>query len=124
MSSTDARPPAKATSLALPSAVIAMLFRSLGVLAVLAIPVVSGLGSVDSGAPGADVAQQESSGWKDTYSQRYPGCVPSVLWPAEEKPVALLTRDPDGRVHKITIDVTASPVDALPAGAHTIGVCR
>ena len=46
MTSTEARTEARSASRALPGAVLAMAFRSFGVLAVLAVPVVSGLGSV------------------------------------------------------------------------------
>lgn len=120
---TKASTEASTASRALPGAVLAMAFRSLGVLAVLAVPVVSGLGSVDGGTPGERRDGQQPSTWKAAWSERYPGCVPSVLWPADEHPKALLTRGPDGRIYKFALAPDDS-VSSVPAGARTIGACR
>ncbi len=124
MSSTEVRSPATPRVRALPGTVLAMLLRSAGVLAVLAVPVVSGLGSAESGASAERPEQQQSSAWKAAYSERFPGCVPSILWPADENPVALLTRGPDGSVDKVALDRQRQPLGRVPAGARTIGACR
>jgi hypothetical protein len=124
MSRREATSPAAPTLRALPSVVLAMLFRSAGVLAVLAVPVVSSLGPVDAGAPGDRADRHGSSAWKAAYSERYPGCVPSVLWPAGEDPVAVITRSPDGTIARVGLDPQQRPLQALPDGALAIGVCR
>ena len=38
----------------------------------------------------------EPQPWKDSYSRRFPGCVPAVLWPGRETPVAVIVQW-DGR---------------------------
>ena len=127
MTSTQAPQQAPTGVRGLPSIVVAMLFRSAGVVALLAIPVVSGLGSVDAGAPGSSVdgtERHQGTAWKAAYSVRYPGCVPSVLWPADENPVAVVTKSPDGSVAKVTLEGGRLPMAAVPAGARTIGACR
>jgi hypothetical protein len=125
---TDAGPSVRPASRAFPGAVLAMAFRSLGVLAVLAVPVVSGLGSVDGGAHGGAQVErpdsQRETTWKAAWSERYPGCVPSVLWPADEHPKALLTRGPDGRIYRFAVAPDDDLVRAVPAEARTVGVCR
>ena len=123
MNSTEARSPATRSLRGLPSTAIAMLLRSAGVLAVLAVPMISGLGAVDAGSPGERPGRAEATAWKAAYSERYPGCVPSVLWPADENPVALLTKRPDGSVDKVALD-GQRPLRSVPAGARTIGACR
>lgn len=30
--------------------------------------------------------------WRDSYSRRFPGCVPAVLWPGRETPVAVIVQ--------------------------------
>lgn len=30
--------------------------------------------------------------WRDSYSRRFPGCVPAVLWPGRETPVAVVVQ--------------------------------
>src|SRR5688572_4791438 len=82
----------------LPGALVAMLFRSFGVLALLAVPIVSGLGTLAPMAPVERPHRHESTVWKAAYSERYPGCVANALWPPGEAPVAVVTRTPDGRV--------------------------
>jgi hypothetical protein len=55
--------------------------------------------------------------WKDSYSKRFPGCVALVLWPADQRPVAYVTRTADGAVSRVLAD------QGVPAGS-TIGACR
>jgi hypothetical protein len=50
--------------------------------------------------------------------------VPTVLWPADERPVAVLTRTPDGRIGRVSLDAERHLVHPLPAAAETIGACR
>ena len=123
MNSTEARSPATPVLRAVPGILVGMLFRSAGVLAVVAVPVISGLGSVDGSAPGDRPGGQSPTDWKAAYSERYPGCVPSILWPADEHPVAVLTKRADGSVDKVSLD-GQRPLDSVPAGARTIGACR
>ena len=111
------------TSRAATGLVLSMLFRSVGVLAILTVPVVSG---VTDDAPSTEREQQHatSSLWRASYSERYPGCVPSVLWPADEQPVAVVTRTPGGRIDRVALDEDQRLVHALPPAAETIGACR
>lgn len=34
--------------------------------------------------------------WRDSYSRRFPGCVPAVLWPTQRTPAAVIVQR-DGR---------------------------
>ena len=103
---------------------LSMLLRSVGVLAILAVPMLSGLGVV-AGSPLTEREQQRTDQvWKAAYSERFPGCVPTVLWPADERPVAVVTRAPDGRIDRVAVDAERRLVHPLPAGAETIGACR
>ncbi len=118
------------------SAVLTHTFRSLAVVAVLTAPSLAGLGGVDGGrtaAPESPFVESPSGSpsgaspgpvWKADYSRRFPGCVPAVLWPADEKPVAVLTRTPDGRVDRVALDTQRRLVRPLPAATRTIGACR
>lgn len=124
MNSTEVRSAAPPSLRQLPGAVVGMLFRSLGVLALLAVPVLTGLGTVDPAAPGERSQPPQASVWKAAYSERYPGCVPSVLWPDEETPVAVLTKSPGGRVDRVELDGRQQAVGGVPSGAQTIGACR
>ncbi|MFP5252934.1 MAG: hypothetical protein ACLGH4_03965 [Actinomycetes bacterium] len=45
-------------------------------------------GSVVTGTPRAVVEHR----WKDSYSRRFPGCVPAVLWPAQRTPAAVIVQ--------------------------------
>ena len=108
----------------LPSALVAMLFRSVGVLALLAVPVLSGLGTLAPATPGERPDPHETTVWKAAYSERYPGCVANALWPVGERPVAVVTRTPDGRVERVAVDERRRPLGALPAGGRPIGACR
>jgi hypothetical protein len=56
--------------------------------------------------------------WRESWSERFPGCVATVLWPPAERPVAVVTRDPAGRVARV--DVARATV----GDARTVGACR
>lgn len=126
-----------------PAAVLRMVPRTACVLALLVVG--STLGGLEhdplappaervtdqSGAvrpPSAEAAASSGPSlsrlWKPAYSERYPGCVPAVLWPADEQPVALLTITPDGRVSRVAIDAHRRLASPVPAAARTIGACR
>jgi hypothetical protein len=61
--------------------------------------------------------------WKASYSEKYPGCVSTVLWPAAEKPVALVVVRADGRTARLTRDEAVRNAAAGDV-ASTIGACR
>jgi len=61
--------------------------------------------------------------WKASYSEKYPGCVASVLWPAAETPVALVVMGPDGAIARVTSE-EARQRAARGQVARTIGACR
>lgn len=126
-----------------PAAVLRMVPRTAGVLALLVVG--SSLGGLDhdplappaerptdqaravrppSAGAAAKPGRSLSELWKPAYSERYPGCVPAVLWPADEKPVAVLTMAPDGRVTRVAIDAQRRLASPVPAAARTIGACR
>ena len=56
--------------------------------------------------------------WRQSWSQRYPGCVALALWPHDERPVAVVTRRPDGDIARTT------PEDAARADQRVVGACR
>ena len=101
---------------------VSMAFRSLGVLAVLAVPLAS-QGPVDRG-PADRLVHAPTTEWKATYSEEYPGCVAAVLWPQDETPTAVVTLTPEGRVDRVALDAQHRPVEPLPDQARTIGACR
>lgn len=73
-------------------------------------------------APATGVTTTGTSGpgqaWKQSYSERYPGCVSVAVWPAEERPVAVIAQSPDGDVERI-------PTGAATArSGRIIGACR
>jgi len=39
--------------------------------------------------------------WKDSYSRRFPGCVPAVLWPGRETPAAVVVQWNGRRVERV-----------------------
>lgn len=39
--------------------------------------------------------------WKDSYSRRFPGCVPAVLWPGRETPVAVVVQWNERKVQRV-----------------------
>ena len=135
------QPTEASTSRGVTAAVLGMVPRTVGVLALLLVG--SALGGLDQDAVAPPVerpadqarsshpsAQQPpasrsaSSLWREAYSERYPGCVPAVLWPADERPVAVLTRAPDGRIVRVALDDARHPVRPVPAAVRTIGACR
>jgi hypothetical protein len=61
--------------------------------------------------------------WKAAYSEKYPGCVASVLWPADEKPIAVVVVRADGRLARVSRD-EAVRIAAAGDVASTIGACR
>jgi hypothetical protein len=61
--------------------------------------------------------------WKAAYSERYPGCVADVLWPAGETPVAVVVLNVDGSTSMLSRE-EATQRAALGQVAHTIGACR
>jgi hypothetical protein len=109
---------------ALTGGLLSMLFRSAGIVVLLSLPTIPGSGPLGDQSPTPRVEQQRDPLWKTSYSERYPGCVPSILWPADEHPVALVTRTPGGRVDQVALDAQGHLVGAVPAGARTIGACR
>jgi hypothetical protein len=125
MDSTDATPSAAPTARPSTHTLLPMLFRSAGIALVLALPTASG-SSITLDAPAAteQVQQQTDPLWRASYSERYPGCVPSVLWPADEQPVAVVTRTPDGRITRVALDDDRRLVRDVPSGARAIGACR
>ncbi len=56
--------------------------------------------------------------WSESYSARFPGCVALVLWPAEERPRALIVRQGDGRVRQV------APEAIEHTTGNVIGACR
>ena len=103
---------------------LAMLFRSVGVVAVLAVPFFSGHGAIDGTPLGEQGTQAQAPVWDASYSERYPGCVASVLWPSNEEPVAVVVQAPDGTVERVMLDPRRQALQQLPAGTTTIGACR
>lgn len=80
--------------------------------------------SMVSGPPGfAQTDPGSSSIWKASYSERYPGCVSTVLWPPSETPVALVVVQPDGRMAKVSREQARASA-AQGQVARTIGACR
>lgn len=65
-----------------------------------------------SGVVGTD------AGWEDAWSRRFPGCVALPLWPRDERPVAVVTRDLQGEVAR------RSPGSVVPPGSRVVGACR
>jgi len=117
MRSTGESPSAacKAGPVAVPF--MSMLLRSVRIAAVPLLVFVATLAvrpvDVTYGSPHAHVAPV----WKDSYSRRFPGCVALVLWPADQRPVAYVTRSADGAVNRVRADL------GVPRGS-TIGACR
>jgi hypothetical protein len=101
----------------------ALLFRSfasmLALGAVLAAAVLHSASAVDARAypRGGPVP------WKESWSERYPGCVSVLLWPQDERPVAVVARRPDGSVTRLTVR-GPRPFDSVPSGVRAVGACR
>jgi hypothetical protein len=64
-----------------------------------------------------------SSVWKTAYSEMYPGCVSTVLWPSAEEPVAIVVIDADGKTVRVSREEARLRAAAGDL-ARTIGVCR
>ena len=63
--------------------------------------------------------------WKDSYSRRYRGCVPAVLWPSRETPVAVVVQWDGGEVERVERGVAlrrALAVNGAESG-RIIGAC-
>lgn len=71
--------------------------------------------STEQGVEGA-----AESLWSQAWSERFPGCVAMVLWPVDERPVALVTRSASGAVSRVSAD---SPRRLAP-DERAIGACR
>ena len=87
--------------------------------AVLATSVLHSAVAVDSthSHPGSTVP------WKESWSKRYPGCVSVLLWPQDERPVAVVAKRPDGSITRVAVRGT-KPFAAVPSGARPVGACR
>ena len=86
-------------------------------LAWLAASVVLALAVVASGTPTRGWSEREPI-WRESWSERFPGCVATVLWPPGERPVALVTRDPAGQLSRVSV------AEAAAGAARTVGACR
>lgn len=63
--------------------------------------------------------------WKDSYSRRFPGCVPAVLWPGGETPAAVIVRWDGRKVERLERGVAlrrAMALNGAEAG-EVIGTC-
>ncbi|HSV38687.1 MAG TPA: hypothetical protein VLI04_07995 [Nocardioidaceae bacterium] len=69
------------------------------------------------------VPQQQESAviWKADYSERFPGCVASVLWPADETPIAVVVLSTDGTAFRVSREEARQ---RAVLGVRTIGACR
>jgi hypothetical protein len=74
-------------------------------------------------SPSSPTPDHSSVVWKASYSERYPGCVATVLWPATETPVALVIVAPDGSTARLTNE-EARQRAAQGQVVRTIGACR
>jgi len=61
--------------------------------------------------------------WKASYSEKYPGCVSTVLWPSSEMPVALVVVKADGHTAMLSREEARTSA-AQGQVARTIGACR
>lgn len=63
--------------------------------------------------------------WKDSYSRRFPGCVPAVLWPARRTPARVVVQWGDRTVQRVELGgalrraLSANGTDA----GRVIGAC-
>jgi hypothetical protein len=63
--------------------------------------------------------------WNDSYSRRFRGCVPAVLWPGRETPVAVVVQWDGRKVERVERGVAlrrALAVNGAEAG-RIIGAC-
>ena len=63
--------------------------------------------------------------WKASYSRRFPGCVPAVLWPGRETPAAVVVQWHGRKVERVERGRTLRPALAVhgPDAARIIGAC-
>ncbi len=63
--------------------------------------------------------------WKDSYARRFPGCVPAVLWPGRETPVAVVVQWDRRQVERVERGVALRrALSAHGSGAgRIIGAC-
>jgi len=63
--------------------------------------------------------------WKDSYSRRFPGCVPAVLWPGRETPVAVVVQWDGRNVERVERGVALRRALAVnrPDTGRIIGAC-
>jgi hypothetical protein len=96
--------------------VLSLAFRTLGVAALLSVPALSA-------APGfaPRTADDATSPWRGSWSERYPGCVAAVLWPSDEQPVAAVVRTSGGSIVRVSLDQLRPLV---PDGTEPLGLCR
>lgn len=78
---------------------------------------------------GVTVTQTDRSAveqpWKDSYARRFRGCVPAVLWPGRETPVAVVVQWDGREVERVERGVAlrrALAVNGAEAG-RIIGAC-
>ena len=98
-------------------------FTSLGVGVVVALSSVAPPPDVSPEPSGRTVAAVPGDGarlWSDGWSERFPGCVAVVLWPEGERPVALVTRSPDGAMNRLEV----GSARRVPLGDRVVGACR
>lgn len=63
--------------------------------------------------------------WKDSYARRFPGCVPAVLWPGRETPVAVVVKWDGRTVDRVERGAPLRRALAAPGGdrGRIIGAC-
>ena len=96
-------------------------------LAVVAVSLMgTGLTTVNGTAEeGGPAVRWTDRVWKEAYSRRFPGCVSTVLWPATERPVAVVVRDRRGRVSRLGLrDAVRRADQGRLTGVTTLGACR
>jgi hypothetical protein len=73
--------------------------------------------------PVVEERRPTSGVWKAAYSEMYPGCISTVLWPSAEEPVALVVVGADGSTARVSREEarTRAATGDLP---RTIGACR
>jgi hypothetical protein len=98
-------------------------FTSLGVALVVALSSTApppDLSLEPSGRTVAAVPDDRARLWSASWSERFPGCVAVVLWPEGERPVALVTRSPDGAMNRLEVGAA----QRVPLGDRVVGACR
>lgn len=63
--------------------------------------------------------------WKASYSRRFPGCVPAVLWPGRETPAAVVVQWDGRKVERVERGRTLRQALAAhgPDAGRIIGAC-